>query len=277
MSVGAESGYHDSFKKMFFKVLSIPFPETWDADDAVEEKEQLALDCLEKYLHQYSEQIAAIILEPLIQGASGMRMCRPVFVKRVVERVRVAGILVIFDEVMTGFGRTGSLFALEQTGVVPDFLCVSKGITGGFLPLALTITTDEVYRAFLSEEWQHAFAHGHSYTANPIACAAAIASFKLLMSDDTQNSIAAINIAHRDGLNYLQNTSNNITKIRLLGTVAAFDLIDTYLEPKIFLQKGLLLRPLGKTVYILPPYSITVAELGLAYQGIQEVISELKL
>ena len=200
MSVGAQSGYHDPFKSLFFEVLSVPFPATWDGDEDVDMKENHALACLEHHLNENASRIAAIILEPLMQGASGMRMCRPAFVKMVVERVRQAGILVIFDEVMTGFGRTGTTFAYEQVGITPDFLCVSKGITGGFLPLALTITTDEIYNAFLSEHWHHAFAHGHSYTANPIACAAAVASFDVLMREETQDAIDAIHEAHKDGL-----------------------------------------------------------------------------
>ena len=274
MSVGAQSGYHDPFKSLLFKVLSIPFPATWDGDDGIDEKEKQALACLEQHLNEHASHIAAIILEPLMQGASGMRMCRPAFVKAVVERVRLAGILVIFDEVMTGFGRTGTTFALEQTGLTPDFLCVSKGITGGFLPLALTITTDNIHDAFLSDHWHHAFAHGHSYTANPIACAAAIASFKLLCCDATQHAIQAIHEAHVEGMNELKNQCPNIEKIRVLGTIAAFDIKGSL--PKrlnqAFLQEGLLVRPLGNTVYLLPPYSTTPAELRHAYQLIAGVV-----
>lgn len=279
MSVGAESGYHDPFKSMFFKVLSIPYPETWEGDDAVDEKERQALARLDEHLNEHASQIAAIILEPLAQGASGMRMCRPAFVKAVVERVRQAGILVIFDEVMTGFGRTGTSFACLQTGIVPDFLCVSKGITGGFLPLALTITTNDIYNAFLSEHWHHAFAHGHSYTANPIACAAAIASLSLLLTGDTQQAIAAIHLAHQDGLAHLKKTCKTIEKIRLLGTIAAFDVrsqdatrLNTLMK-EAFLQEGLLIRPLGNTVYLLPPYSTTPAQLSMAYQTIGDVLN----
>lgn len=274
MSVGAKSGYHDPFKSLFFKVLSVPFPATWEGDDELDEKEQHALACLDQHLSEHAPQIAAIILEPLMQGASGMRMCRPAFVKTVIERVRQFGILVIFDEVMTGFGRTGTSFAYEQIGVTPDFLCVSKGITGGFLPLALTITTDKIYRAFLSEHWHHAFAHGHSYTANPIACAAAVASFELLMRHETQEAINAIHHAHHDGLAYLKNNLQCIQNVRCLGTIAAFDVSghDPAALKMAFLQKGLMLRPIGQTVYLLPPYSTTAVELKRAYELIEEVL-----
>lgn len=276
MSVGAQSGYHDPFQSLFFKVLSIPFPETWDGDEAVEIKEQEALNVLTQHLEAHSSQIAAIILEPLIQGASGMRMCRPAFVKAVVERVRKAGILVIFDEVMTAFGRTGTTFAYEQLDIIPDFLCVSKGITGGFLPLALTITTDEIYQAFFSDHWHHAFAHGHSYTANPLACAAAIASFHLLMSDETEDAMYAIHKTHREKLLRLRKENKRVSKMRILGTIAAFELhdYDMVALKKAFQVEGLLLRPLGNTVYLLPPYSTTADELSQAWQRIQHVIKQ---
>lgn len=279
MSVGAQSGYHDPFKVLFFKVLSVPFPATWEGDNDVDEKERQALASLDQHLSENASQIAAIILEPLMQGASGMRMCRPEFVRAVIERVRQFGILVIFDEVMTGFGRTGSLFALEQVGLVPDFLCVSKGITGGFLPLALTITTDAIYQAFLSDHWYHAFAHGHSYTANPIACAAAVASLGLLIRDETQAAMRSIHDAHQQGLCYLKEKCNSIEKIRVLGTIAAFDVNDadpTALNPILkaaFLEAGLLVRPLGNTVYLLPPYSTTFAEIHRAYEVIGDVLA----
>ena len=186
MSVGCQSGFHNTFSDLFFKVLSLPYSATWDGDSEVENKEHYVLTVLDTYMKDHENEIAAFILEPLIQGASGMRICRPEFLKKVIERVQQAGILIIFDEVMTGFGRTGSYFALSQIGVTPDFLCLSKGITGGFLPLALTVTRDKIYDAFLSNEWKYAFAHGHSYTANPLACAAAVASLSILKREDTQ-------------------------------------------------------------------------------------------
>lgn len=152
MSVGT-SAFHRPFSKLCFPTLTLPFPATWEGDQEVEAKENHALNVLEDLLKTNGSQISALILEPLIQGVSGMRVCTPEFMKKVVDRVRAAGILVIFDEVMTGFGRTGTHFALEQTKVVPDFLCLSKGLTGGFLPLALTVTTEDVYEAFLSDHF----------------------------------------------------------------------------------------------------------------------------
>ena len=277
MSVGAKSGFHDQFSKLFFEVLTIPYPDTWDEDNQIEAKEQNALSLLKLYLDKHGQNIAAIILEPLIQGASGMRVCRPSFLRRLINMVRQSAILVIFDEVMTGFGRTGSYFAMEQLNLCPDFLCLSKGITGGFLPLALTVTTDKIYQAFLGDNFSTSFAHGHSYTANPIACSAAITSLSLLQKQESQNAIQSINKTHQEGINLLKNKCSIVEKTRILGTIAAFELnIDSTNMPKLkekFLSAGMLLRPLGKTVYLLPPYCITNDELSNAYSKIIDILN----
>jgi adenosylmethionine-8-amino-7-oxononanoate aminotransferase len=277
MSVGRACGYHDAFEPLFFDIQSIPFPETWQNDEQVEEKEAHALLVLKQVLDQHGNNIAAIILEPLVQGASGMRMCRPSFVKTVVETLRKYEILVIFDEVFTGFGRTGTWFALEQIGVVPDFICLSKGITGGAMPLGMTVTSEAVYQSFLSHDWQHAFIHGHSYTGNPLACAAAVASLDILLRPEMQQSIEQINAVHRVGLDLLRQEVSSVTQARLQGTIAAFDMSPFPLDKEVFkarfLKKGLMLRPLGSSVYLLPPYCITQAELEGAYQ---DIIAELK-
>lgn len=279
MSVGFKSGFHDVFDTFFFKVLNIPYPHTWDGDDKIEAKENAALEKLSEYIEQNGQDIAALILEPLIQGASGMRICRASFVKKVVELVRQHGILVIFDEIMTGFYRTGTYFAMFQIGLTPDFICMSKGITGGFMPLAVTATTNEIYEAFLSEKWEFAFTHGHSYTANPLACAAAITSLKLLNGDDTKSNIQVIDRVHIENLKILSNKCKNISRIRSIGTIAAFDVQNTSeMKKKLqidFLRSGLLLRPLDDTVYILPPYCITQSELEIAYDKIEKVIRTL--
>lgn len=274
MSVGSECGYHDHFKELFFNALSVPFPATWDNDQDVEEKETRSLQILQNHLEQHPGQIAALIVEPLVQGASGMRMCRPSFIKKMGELVRAHGSLLIFDEVMTGFGRTGSNFAMEQTGIVPDFACLSKGITGGFLPLALTVTSNKIYDAFLSDEWKHAFSHGHSYTANPLACAAAVTATRLLQNEASQQAIQAINTAHQQGLAYLKAHGAPITHTRIQGTIAAFELAAPAQGKnrtgislhKQFMNKGLLLRPIDNTLYLLPPYSTTPEELLSAYE-----------
>ena len=274
MSVGANSGFHDVFKDLFFKVLTLPYP---DINPTSEKNQSIILDILDNYLQKYKHKISAFILEPLIQGAGGMRMACPDLLNKILTKVRSENILIIYDEIMTGFYRTGTLFALDQLTIKPDILCLSKGITGGFLPLALTITTEKIYKAFLSDDIKQAFLHGHSYTANPLACAAAIASFKLLLNPDTQNSIRLIHQAHQTGIDYLKKSCpTNIKNTRLLGTICAFEFESHYTNQElkeIFLNQGLLLRPLGNTLYILPPYSTTVADLELAYQKISQVFT----
>ncbi len=140
---------------------------------------------LDGWIGRHGRDAVALIMEPLVQGASGMRMCRPEFVHAVAERLRAAGILLILDEVMTGFGRTGATFACLKAGVTPDLICLSKGLTGGFLPLAATVCRQEIYEAFLGGNFERAFAHGHSFTANPLGCAAALASLDLLQAPET--------------------------------------------------------------------------------------------
>lgn len=279
MSVGAKSGFHDPFKKLFFNCLSIPYPDTWDSDEEIASKEEKALNVLQRYLDDYPHQIAAIILEPLIQGASGMRLCRPEFIKAVIDRVRQNDILVIFDEIMTGFGRTGTYFAFEQLHIIPDLLCISKGITGGFLPLALTITNNKLYEAFLGDDFNTAFSHGHSYTANPLACSAAATSLRLLKSPECQNAIKNLHQMHKKGIESLKLNCPKVEKTRVIGTIAAFDIKNSaHLILSIkehFFHQGMLLRPLGNTVYLLPPYCITNEELELVYGKITHILNSL--
>lgn len=278
MSVSMSSGFHTLFAPLCFGVETLPYPDTWDEDTEVDIKEERALHALEEILASKASQIAAIILEPMIQGASGMRIVRPHFIQACVRKVRAYGILVIFDEVMTGFCRTGRYFALEHTDVVPDFLCLSKGITGGFLPLALTIMHPRIYDAFLHEEWRYAFAHGHSYTANPIACAAAIASLELLILPECQERISALKNAQHEGILALKERHPFLLKLRSLGTISAFDIPEEYSVPH-FKQRcfeaGLLVRPLSNTVYFLPPYVTTPEELHSAFETCSNIIQQL--
>ena len=188
---------------------------------------------------------------------------------------------VIADEVMTGFGRTGTLFACEQLSESPDLICLSKGITGGTLPLAVTACTQEVYDAFYSDDVTHAFYHGHSYTANPIACAAAIASLNLLLSDECKTQRAQIAQAHRDFISSIHQHPR-IDNVRHLGTILAMTIktVDgnSYLSGErdriyhYFLNRGILLRPMGNVLYLIPPYCITSEQLNGIYQTIREFL-----
>ncbi len=194
-----------------------------------------------------------------------------------------AGILLIYDEVMTGFGRTGDWFACTKSATTPDIICLSKGISGGFLPLAVTIATDEIYAAFYSNEMNKMFFHSHSYAANPLACAAAIASMNLL--EKNPQSFQNMETSHRQmASNHLQGI-NKLVNHRFCGTIAAFDVasnnghdyfaqISIVLRQK-FLDHGLLIRPLGNTIYLMPPYCITSDQLDLVYSSIRDTLDSL--
>ena len=225
---------------------------------------------------------AAWIVEPLIQGAGGMNIYSSEYLREGIRLCRAAGIPVIFDEVFTGFYRTGTAFAFEQVGEMPDFLCLSKGITGGFLPLAVTLTTDRIFQAFRSNKLSQAFLHGHSYTANPIACAAAIATWQLLQSNETQDRIRQITRTTQARLATIKNLPG-VSEVRSLGTIGAIQLKgqSTYFSEvasKIraaAIKKGVLLRPLGNVVYTAPPYCLTDAELERMFDVVGELIQEL--
>lgn len=275
MSVGS-SHFHKIYQKLFFKTIKIPYPATWQDDELIKVKETHALTVLEKTLTKYAKHIAAFILEPLVQGSSGMRMARAHFIKQAIEMAKAYDILIIFDEVMTGFGRTGTTFALEQIDVIPDFLCLAKGLTGGFIPLALTVTHQKIFEAFFGDCFEKALTHGHSYTANPLGCAAAIVSLDLL--EKATQSINMITSEHRIGLKKLSEETKNTYKIRNVGTIAAFDIkgknVNQLLKIK-FQEHSLLLRPLDNTVYMIPPYSITKEEIRWSYKKITEVCNKL--
>jgi adenosylmethionine-8-amino-7-oxononanoate aminotransferase len=283
MSVGRGSGFFTLYRNLMCQVAVLPFPYTFDGDEAAEGRERGALTALEERLWNGAQDIAALIVEPLLQGAGGMRMCRPEFLKSLVDIARAAGILVIFDEVATGFGRTGSMFAMQQAGIAPDIVCLSKGLTSGYMPMAATVANDKVHEAFLGETFDKALPHGHSFTANPLACAVALASLGLFEEEATLERIARIEARHREMLSALR-AREDVIRPRVLGTVLAFDLKGDggYQSARSqslkswFLAKGLNIRPLGATVYLLPPYCITDAELNRAYAGLMEGLDWLK-
>lgn len=277
MSVGKSSGYFRAWEGLLFPVEMVPFPASWIDDEAVQDKETAAFAALEAAL---SKDVAAVIIEPLIQGASGMRICRPQFLQGVAERVQAAGALLIFDEVMTGFGRTGATFACLKAGVVPDMVCLSKGLTGGFLPMGATVVREPIHQAFLGASLRQAFLHGHSYTANPLGCAAGLASLDLLLRADCQARIAGIEAIHAERLRALARLGK-IRRPRLTGTIAALDLGEgDYASTlgarlrQVFLDQGFLLRPLGPVVYFLPPYCIAPADLHRAWDTLEAAIQE---
>jgi adenosylmethionine-8-amino-7-oxononanoate aminotransferase len=259
-AAGKDSSYHSTFKSFFFRTYSVSFPRTL-------EEEMNALSALHRFLEKDGSNTCALIVEPLIQGAAGMRIYRAEFLEKIVNKVRQYGILVIFDEVMTGFGRTGTMFAMDQTQVRPDFICLSKGLTGGFLPLGLTVSTEAVYDMFYSDDPCKAFLHGHSYTANPISCAAAIKSLEILRRESTQLDIKRISEVHSRNLERLPRAQNK----RALGTIAAFEVESAAFAQEVasrMLFQGLIIRPLGNTIYFIPPYCIESSDLDRAYSQV---------
>ncbi|MDR1983179.1 MAG: adenosylmethionine--8-amino-7-oxononanoate transaminase [Holosporaceae bacterium] len=270
MSVsGVNSKYHATFSDLFFKTLMIDVPEYYDGVESIEEKENDIIDDLEKKLKSVGNRICALILEPLLQGSFGMRLYRPEFLERLVNKVKEYGILVIFDEVLTGFFRTGKMFALEHTNVLPDFICLSKGLTGGFLPLALTIASDKIYNAFLSGDKKKTFLHGHSYTANPIACAAACKSLEILLRQETVDRIGAISQFHRC------HSIPRAAKRRSIGAVTAFDANSEDAANHVInkaWENGIFLRPLGRTLYLFPPYCVSDEDLSRTYDIINKFL-----
>jgi adenosylmethionine---8-amino-7-oxononanoate aminotransferase len=277
MSLGRGSGFFNLFRNIMCQVAVLPFPYTFEGDEAAEGCEVGALTAIEDRLWNGSHDVAALIIEPLLQGAGGMRMCRPKFLRSLVEMAQSAGILVILDEVATGFGRTGTLFAMQQAGVVPDLVCLSKGLTSGYMPMAATVVRDKVFDGFLGETFDRALPHGHSFTANPLACAVALRSLMLFAEEDTLERIARIGARHRDMLGVLA-SREEVARPRALGSVLAFDLkgeagyqsAQSQALKAWFISHGLNIRPLGPTVYLMPPYCITDVELSRAYAGLIE-------
>jgi adenosylmethionine-8-amino-7-oxononanoate aminotransferase len=281
MSVGRSSGFYAPFEDVLLKARHTPYAETWLGDLEVEEREAAALATLDSILDEDGERLAGFIAEPLVQGAAGMRMCRPEFLRAVCARVAARGIPVVFDEVMTGFGRTGTLFALEQTGVVPDIVCLSKGLTGGFMPLAATVASTAIYETFLGQDFSNAFAHGHSYTANPLGCAAALASLSLFESERTLTRIENIRQANLRWLDKVAAVPG-VTRPRVLGSIVALNLggegdYHSALGPVLkarFLELNLLVRPLGNVVYLMPPACISYEELSRAHAITLQILRE---
>ncbi len=279
MALGERNIFNQSFEKLMFPVQRALWPATWIGDEDIEKKENHAI---QKLITLMEEPTVAVIIEPLLQGAGGMNMVRPEFLKKISNAIKNYNTLLIADEVLTGFGRSGNLFAFQKANIKPDIIAISKGLTAGFLPMGITMSKEEIFQSFISDSPEKTFWHGHSFTANPLGCAAANASLDLLEKEPKKYlNFEARHLTYLDQFKRL----SCIKKIRVCGTVAAFDLeIGTrsgYLNEigkkikNLALTKGLFIRPLGNVIYLLPPLCITDKELEKCYKILYEIIIEI--
>jgi adenosylmethionine-8-amino-7-oxononanoate aminotransferase len=285
MSVSDDSPFTEPFRAMRFNVHRVHSAYCYRCPVGLK-RESCHIECaasIEKLLAERGEQIAAVIVEPLLQGAGGMIVHPVEFLQKIRALCTRHDVLLIADEVLTGFGRTGKMFASQHAGIAPDLMCLSKGLTGGFLPMALTLCTDRVEAAFRSEDRRHTFFHGHSYTANPLACAAACASLQIFEDEPVFERITTIAGIHAERLAQIRRHPA-VGDVRQIGTVAAIELRAddagylSDLRPrlyKFFLDRGVLLRPLGNVVYVLPPYVISPEELHRVHGVIAEAVQTL--
>ena len=278
MSVGARSAFSAPFEAFLFEVLFVEAP--------VPGKENLALAQMQKMMAENPGQFAGFIFEPLVQGAGGMRMYEPEALDRMLEICVQNEVMIIADEVMTGFGRTGQMWASDYLTYKPDIFCLSKGLTGGTMAFGATTCTAAIFDAFWSDDKLKTLFHGHSCTGNPLACSVALASMDLMEKPETWANIRRIEKAHKDFSARLHG-HRMVKNLRQTGVIIAFEL-ETGSESsyfnglrdmiwRFFLEKKLLLRPLGNTIYILPPYCITDDELSKVYEGIESLLSFLEM
>lgn len=268
MSAGERGVFNIAYGPLLFDVDRVPFPSFCC--------EQETLDAFEKLCR--GRKVAALLVEPLVLGAGGMRIYSPHLLTELKRIAEAYESLLIVDEVMTGWGRTGTLFACEQADMVPDILCTSKGITGGALPLAATLCSEKIFDAHLSSDRSRMFFHSSSYTANPIACAAALANIGIWQNEPVFTRIKALERMHRERLVPFK-SDRRFINVRQIGTIAALDLSvpeSGYLSDvgprlrSLFRQRNLLIRPLGNVIYLMTPYCVTSDDLDLAYAAIDE-------
>lgn len=270
MSAGARGVFNEAYEPLLFDVTRLPFPHAG--------KEQLTLDALEGACRR--DAPAALIVEPLVLGAGGMLMYAPQVLSDMARICAAHGVLFIADEVMTGWGRTGRRFACEHAGITPDIMCLAKGLTGGSLPLAVTLCRPEIFEAHRSADRAKTFFHSSSYTANPIACAAAVANLTIWETEPVGDRIAQLSALQGEGLERLARLPG-LSGARQLGTITAIDLKVNdagYLAAAglhlygALLERGVLIRPLGNTIYVMPPYCLTSDDVQYIYAAIGDAI-----
>jgi adenosylmethionine---8-amino-7-oxononanoate aminotransferase len=275
MSVGARGAFNAPYEPFLFDVHRLPFPG--------KANEHVTIEAFEKLLRAQAHEIAALIVEPLVLGAAGMMMYTADTLHALHALCRRHGIIFIADEVMTGWGRTGTRFACEQASIAPDILCLSKGLTGGFLPMGVTLATEEIYQAFYSTDRAKTFFHSSSFTGNPMACAAACASLQLWDEEPVMQRIDRIG-QDLAALAPRLHRRSDIENVRLTGTILALDVRAgeagylSAVAPKLyryFIASGVLLRPIGQSIYVLPPYCTGREDLEFILHRIEDALDAL--
>lgn len=286
MSVGDVALFTETYKSLLMDTLKVPTPDCYLRPEGVswEAHSRAMFAHMEQTLAEHHEEVAAVIVEPLIQGAGGMRMYHPIYLTLLREACDRYGVHLIHDEIAVGFGRTGTMFACEQAGIAPDFLVLSKALTGGYLPMAAVLTSEVVYQGFYDDyQTLRAFLHSHTYTGNPLACAAALATLDIFEQDNVIEANRALAARMASATAHLADHAH-VAEIRQTGMVLAMEMVQDKASRtpypwqerrglKVFqhaLERGALLRPLGNVVYFLPPYVITPEEIDF----LAEVASE---
>lgn len=274
MAVSGIGLFTEAFKDSLLHVIRIPVP--------VNGKEEASKKALLEAINNHN--VAAFIFEPLVLGAAGMVMYEASVLDELINICKEHQVFTIADEVMTGFGKTGSLFASLELENKPDMMCLSKALTGGTIPMAITTFTQEIFEGFISSNTNHAFFHGHTFTANPTGCAAALASIALHETEETKNNISRIHLLHLDFQHYIQSHSR-VKTTRVKGVIFALEIEveekQTYYSDfrnklyNYFIARGVILRPVGNIVYILPPYCISNESLNKVYQVIEDALNEV--
>lgn len=273
MSSGAKSVFNAPYVNMLFDVERIPYPK--------EGEEERTIEAYKNLLKKEGDKIGAIILEPLVLGSGGMFFYKPFVIEELYKLSKEYRVIFALDEVMTGFGRTGTMFAFNQTNIIPDIICLSKGLTGGSIPLAATVCKKEIYDAYLSNDKAKMFFHSSSYTANPIACAAANANLEIWKNNDILSNVKRINDFYKNQIQRFK--SLPAKNVRILGDIFAFDVQNEgndYISSigiklyGYYRNNDILLRPLGNTVYVMPPYCISEDSLNKIFNVIEKSLRE---
>jgi len=286
LAVGGPSQYRDAYQPLLMQPIHVPSPDCFTRTPGAswEDHSRQQFVHMQAALERHAREVCAVIVEPLVQCAGGMRMYHPVYLRMLREACDRHGVHLIADEIATGFGRTGRMFAMEWAGVSPDLMCLSKGLTGGTLPLAVTLATEQVYQAFYAD-WQagKAFLHSHSYTGNAIACAAALATLEVFRQQDWMKYNRDVgHLLWMSVAGLLKHP--NVAEVRQQGMVLAIELAADARKHRPFpreqrrglrvyrhgLEKGVLLRPLGDVVYLMPPYIIAPEDVKLMAQTVIE-------